>query len=109
MPRLADWCAVYIRDGERIRTVAVARSNPKKVELAVESIRPALPHGSRREMRASPGSSAPARSQLTHRITREMVEKAAPDADFTRIIFDELGLRSALTVRCGRGAGSSAR
>ena len=27
-----------------------------------------------------------------------MVEAAAPDAEFTRIIFDELGLRSALTV-----------
>ena len=27
-----------------------------------------------------------------------MVEVAAPDAEFTRLIFDELGLRSALTV-----------
>ena len=27
-----------------------------------------------------------------------MVEAAAPDAEFTRVIFDELGLRSALTV-----------
>jgi serine phosphatase RsbU (regulator of sigma subunit) len=38
------------------------------------------------------------RSQLTPRLTREMLEAAAPDAEYARVIFDELGLRSALTV-----------
>jgi PAS domain S-box-containing protein len=96
VPRLADWCAVYIREGGRIRTVAVAHGDPKKIELAMELDRryPTDPDG-------QAGVAAVIRtgaSQLTSRITREMVEQAAPDADFTRIIFDELGLRSALTV-----------
>ena len=96
VPRLADWCAVYIRDGSGIRTVAVAHSDPKKVELAMELDRryPTDPDGDA----GVAGVIRTGTSQLTHRITREMVEKAAPDADFTRIIFDELGLRSALTV-----------
>ena len=58
VPRLADWCAVYIRDGSAIRTVAVAHSDPKKVELAMELDRryPTDPDA----RAASPGSSAPA-------------------------------------------------
>ena len=96
VPRLADWCAVYIKDGGEIRTVAVAHSDPKKIELAREL---------NRRYPTDPDSEAGVAGvirtgtpQLTPRITREMVEKAAPNADFPRIIFDELGLRSALTV-----------
>ena len=36
VPRLADWCAVYIRDGTRIRTVALEHSDPRKIELGLE-------------------------------------------------------------------------
>ena len=96
VPRLADWCAVYIRDGTRIRTVALEHSDPRKIELGLELNRryPTDPDGDAGValvMRTG-------RSQLTPRLTREMVEAAAPDAEFTRLIFDELGLRSALTV-----------
>ena len=36
MPRLADWCAVYIREGDGIRIVAVAHADADKVKLAWE-------------------------------------------------------------------------
>ncbi len=96
VPRLADWCAVDIREGSRIRTVALAHSDPAKTELGLELNRryptdPESDAGVALVMRTG-------RSQLTPRLTREMVEAAAPDAEFTRLIFDELGLRSALTV-----------
>jgi serine phosphatase RsbU (regulator of sigma subunit)/PAS domain-containing protein len=96
VPRLADWCAVYIRDGTRIRAVALEHSDPRKIELGLELNRryPTDPDGDAGValvMRTG-------QSQLTPRLTRAMVEAAAPDAEFTRLIFDELGLRSALTV-----------
>jgi PAS domain S-box-containing protein len=95
-PRLADWCVVYIREGTRIRTVALEHSDPRKKELALDLNRryPTDPDGEAGValvMRTG-------RSQLTPRLTREMLEAAAPDAEYARVIFDELGLRSALTV-----------
>ena len=36
VPRLADWCVVYIREGSRIRTVALEHSDPKKIELGLD-------------------------------------------------------------------------
>ncbi len=96
VPRLADWCVVYIREGSRIRTVALEHSDPKKIELGLDLNRryPTDPDGEAGValvMRTG-------RSQLTPRLTREMLEAAAPDAEYARVIFDELGLRSALTV-----------
>jgi len=94
VPRLADWCVVYVLEGARLRTVSIEHTNPDLVELARELDRrypTDLDSGVGRVI-------ATGESQLTARITREMVEAAAPDADFTRIIYDELGLRSALTV-----------
>ena len=96
VPRLADWCVVYVREGTRIRTVALEHSDPRKKELGLELNRryPTDPEGEAGValvMRTG-------RSQLTPRLTREMLEAAAPDAEYARVIFDELGLRSALTV-----------
>jgi serine phosphatase RsbU (regulator of sigma subunit) len=96
VPRLADWCGVYIRDGRQIRVVAVAHTDPQKVELAWEF--------SRRyptDVDAEGGVAQVMRtgeSILTPNLTREMLEAVAPDADFTRIVYDELGLRSIVTV-----------
>jgi serine phosphatase RsbU (regulator of sigma subunit)/PAS domain-containing protein len=94
VPRLADWCVVYVLEGGRLRTVSIEHTNPDLVELAQELERryPADLDGSVGRVITT------GESQLTARITREMVEAAAPDPDFTRIIYDELGLRSALTV-----------
>ncbi len=96
VPRLADWCAVYIREGDGIRIVAVAHSDADKVKLAWDfSERYPTDLGSdagvAQVIRAG-------ESQLTPRITRAMVEAAAPDSEFARIVYDELGLRSVLTV-----------
>jgi serine phosphatase RsbU (regulator of sigma subunit)/PAS domain-containing protein len=94
VPRLADWCVVYVLEGTRLRTVAIEHSDPGRVELArdLERRYPAdLSGGVGRVIDTG-------ESQLTPRITREMVAASAPDAEFTRIIFDELGLHSALTV-----------
>jgi serine phosphatase RsbU (regulator of sigma subunit)/PAS domain-containing protein len=96
VPRLADWCVVYIRDGARIRTVALEHSDPRKIELGWE-----LNRRYPTDLDRDAGVAQVMRtgvSQLTPSLTREMVAAAAPDAQFTRIIFDELGLRSALTV-----------
>jgi serine phosphatase RsbU (regulator of sigma subunit)/PAS domain-containing protein len=94
VPRLADWCVVYMLEGARLRTVSIEHTDPERVVLAEELDRrypTDLDGGVGRVI--STGE-----SQLTPRITREMIEAAAPDGDFTRIIYDELGLRSALTV-----------
>jgi serine phosphatase RsbU (regulator of sigma subunit)/PAS domain-containing protein len=94
VPRLADWCVVYVLEGAGLRTVAIEHTDSGRVELARELDRrypTDLEGGVGRVVETG-------QSQLTARITREMVDAAAPDADFTRIIFDELGLRSALTV-----------
>ncbi|HEY3764533.1 MAG TPA: GAF domain-containing protein, partial [Gaiellales bacterium] len=96
VPRLADWCVVHIRDGSRIRTVALEHSDPAKIELGLELQRryPTDPDGESgvaEVMRTGV-------SVLTRRITREMAVAAAPDSEFAGIVFDQLGLRSALTV-----------
>jgi len=94
VPRLADWCVVYVLEGARVRTVSIEHTDAERVELARELERrypTDLDGGVGRVISTG-------QSQLTARITREMVEAAAPDPDFTRIVYDELGLRSALTV-----------
>jgi serine phosphatase RsbU (regulator of sigma subunit)/PAS domain-containing protein len=96
VPRLADWCGVYVRDGRSIRIVAVAHADPRKVELARDFSRryptdPGAEGGVAQVMRTG-------ESILTPNLTRDMVEAIAPDADFTRIVYDELGLRSIVTV-----------
>ena len=94
VPRLADWCVVYVLEAGRLRTVAIEHSAPGRVDLArdLERRYPTdLSGGVGRVIETG-------ESQLTPRITREMIDAAAPDGDFTRIIFDELGLHSALTV-----------
>lgn len=94
VPRLADWCVVYVLEGERLRTVSIEHTDPQQVALAQE-----LEQRYPTDLDGGVGRViATGESQLTPHISREMVEAAAPDADFTRIIFDELVLRSALTV-----------
>jgi serine phosphatase RsbU (regulator of sigma subunit)/PAS domain-containing protein len=96
VPRLADWCAVYIREDDAIRIVAVAHADPDKVKLARDFSEryPTDPGSDAGVARVIRGGE----SQLTPRITRAMVEAAAPDPEFARIVYDELGLRSVLTV-----------
>ncbi|GGO30099.1 GAF domain-containing protein [Deinococcus humi] len=42
VPAVADWCAVYLPNGEELRVVAVAHQKPEKVEL-VRAVTTAMP------------------------------------------------------------------
>jgi serine phosphatase RsbU (regulator of sigma subunit)/uncharacterized protein YigA (DUF484 family) len=95
VPTLADWCAVEVLDGGRLRTLAVAHVDPAKVALAEQLQRryPADPNG-------PTGSANVVRtrvSELYAEITDEMIVAGARDAEHLRAS-RELGLRSALVV-----------
>src|SRR5579859_3502602 len=70
VPRLADWCVVYVADGGGIRTVALEHSDPGKVErgLALNRRYPVDADGDSGVARVI----RTGRSQLTAEITREM-------------------------------------
>jgi GAF domain-containing protein len=95
VPTLADWCAVEVLDGGRLRTLAVAHVDPAKVALAEEL---------QRRYPSDPGAATgPANvvrtkvSEVYPEITDEMVVAGARDAEHLRVS-RELGLRSALVV-----------
>jgi PAS domain S-box-containing protein len=95
VPRLADWCAVDLLEDGEIRSVAVAHSNPAKVELARDLQQrypsdPDAPSGAPAVIRSG-------RSELYPEITDELLAAAAPAAETLEMI-RELGLVSAMTV-----------
>jgi PAS domain S-box-containing protein len=95
IPRLADWCAVDLLEDGEIKPVAVAHSNPAKVELARDLQRrypsdPDAPAGAPVVIRSG-------RSELYPAVTEELLEAVAPAADALEII-RELGLVSAMAV-----------
>jgi PAS domain S-box-containing protein len=95
VPRVADWCLVYIRERDGIRTVAAAHTDPEKVSIAREFAE---------RYQTDPAGEGVGRvirtgeSQLLPIITRESIDAAAPDPEFTMIVWEELGIRSAVTV-----------
>ena len=96
VPALADWCTVYMREGDEIRLVAMSHTDPSRIALA-EEFNERYPI----DIESSAGAAGVIRSgvsQLTPVITREMLEEAAPDDEFVRIVADELRLHSVLTV-----------
>jgi PAS domain S-box-containing protein len=95
VPRLADWAAVDLLDDGEIKPVAVAHSNPAKVELARDLQRryptdPDAPAGSPAVIRSGT-------AQLHSEITEELLETVAP-ADDALETLRELGLVSAMAV-----------
>src|SRR6185312_5031922 len=95
VPRFADWCAVDVLEEGRIRQVAVAHVDPKKVAYAHELQRrwppdPNAPTGSPAVIRSG-------KAELFPEITQELVEAVVTDRDQLHVL-RELGLRSALTV-----------
>jgi len=95
VPRFADWCGVdVIEDGE-IRAVAVAHTDPTKVEMARElrrkyPIRPGDPTGLSAVLRTG-------RAELYEQIPEETLVRAARDEEHLRIL-RELELRSVVIV-----------
>jgi signal transduction histidine kinase/PAS domain-containing protein len=101
VPSFADWCAVDVKEEEKIRQVAVAHVNPAKVKFAHEMRRrypPDLqaPTGVANVMRTG-------RSELYEDIPDALLVKGTRDAEHLRIA-RELGLRSLMMVPLvGRG------
>jgi hypothetical protein len=102
VPRLADWCVVYILEGRALRNLAVAHADPAKVEWAREVGRryppdPDAPAGVARVLRSG-------RPELVEEVAPEMVAAAARDEDHLRLLLG-LGLRSVIVVPlAARGA-----
>jgi len=95
VPRLADWCVVYIiRDGE-LQRLAMAHVDPAREKLAWEASRRYPP-----DMKGA-GSIArvlqTGKAELYPDITDEMIAGAARDAEHLGYI-RELGLRSGMLV-----------
>jgi len=96
VPRLADWCAIdMIDESGEIVQVAVAHSDPAKVELA-HQLRERYPP----DLNATTGLPAIIRggpAELYKDIPDEMLVAAARDEEHLRII-REVGLRSGMAV-----------
>jgi PAS domain S-box-containing protein len=95
IPRLADWCAVDLLEDGEIKPVAVAHSNPAKVEQARDLQRrfpadPDAPAGSPAVIRSG-------KAQLLAEVTEELLESVAPADDALKTL-RELGLVSAMAV-----------
>jgi signal transduction histidine kinase len=95
VPDLADWCAVDVRDEERIRRLAVAHSDPEKVELAHALNREYPPDPTRRQ--GVPEVLRTGQSELHEQITDEMLAASIDDPNVLEIA-RALGLRSVMIV-----------
>ncbi len=94
VPRLADWCSVSVPERGSLINVAVAHSDPARMELARQYLdtypsRPGDVTGPARVI-------ATGQSQFIEHVTDEMID-AIPDADRRRLLRD-LGLISVITV-----------
>jgi signal transduction histidine kinase/ActR/RegA family two-component response regulator len=96
VPSFADWATVDLAEGDRtLRRVAVAHTDPTKVELAHELHRrfppdPAAPQGVWNILRTG-------RAEIVPDITDDLLAQSAQDEDLLRII-RELGLKSYIGV-----------
>ena len=102
VPQLADWCAVALPDGHGfIRTVAVAHTDPEKVEFARR-----LGERYPSRMDAVSGTALAIRegtSQLANEITDEMLAEVAQDPEHLELLL-HVGMRAGLTVPLSTGA-----
>ena len=96
VPKLADWCSVAVIEAPgRLERIAVAHSDPARLELAREYNRrfpPDLsdPHGSAEVIRSG-------KSQLVAEVTPDMLRMAAKSEQHYRAIL-ELGMKSVIVV-----------
>jgi PAS domain S-box-containing protein len=98
VPALADWCSVSVPHGDLLEPVAVAHSDPKMVELAVEYAqrwpsRLDAPDGAAEVMRSG-------EPQLIPEITEELFDQAPLEED-QRAELRKLGLYSVIVVPLG--------
>jgi PAS domain S-box-containing protein len=94
--RLADWCAVEIvEEGGRTRQIAVAHTDPAKIEFARELSRRYPPD--RDATTGVPNVLRTGKSEFYPEIPDEMLTAAARDEEHLKLIRD-LGMRSAMIV-----------
>ncbi|PYE53772.1 GAF domain-containing protein [Deinococcus yavapaiensis] len=95
VPDLADWCAVYVPDGEELRVLAMAHQDPAKVELLRDTIT-AVPL----RLDASGGAPQVLRTGepfFVPVVTTAMIDALGRDPQHTRQLHT-LGLRSYMGV-----------
>ncbi|HET7529400.1 MAG TPA: SpoIIE family protein phosphatase [Mycobacteriales bacterium] len=95
VPRLADWCAIQLLEGERLETVALTHFDPAKAAWAAE-----MSARYPTDMTAPSGAPNVIRtgvSELYPDIPEELVEAAAVDEEHLRIL-REFGISSGLVV-----------
>jgi PAS domain S-box-containing protein len=96
VPQLADWCVLHVlEDGETLRQIAVAHSDPAKVELALQAQQrypPNLdaPHGIGQVLRSG-------QPEFFSNITAEMLAAGARDEEHLKRL-KELGMKSVVIV-----------
>ena len=95
VPRLADWCAIQLLEGDALNTVALTHVDPEKVQwaLAVSAKYPSdmnAPTGAANVIRTG-------RSELYPFIPPELLEAGAENEEHLRLIH-EFGLSSGLVV-----------
>jgi PAS domain S-box-containing protein len=95
VPYLADWCLIDLKSGERIERVAVAHSDPARVERVWEVVRraPVNPDASEGVSKVIRGGRAEFLPELSDRV----LAAAFPDAEKLAFV-KQLGLRSAMIV-----------
>jgi PAS domain S-box-containing protein len=95
VPRLADWCSVTLPDGDRLRSVAVAHTDPAKVAYA-ERYQERYPT----RLDDAGGASRVLRDgvpELVNDVDEALLEAAVPDPE-QRAALAELGLRAGMIV-----------
>jgi serine phosphatase RsbU (regulator of sigma subunit)/anti-sigma regulatory factor (Ser/Thr protein kinase) len=95
VPRLADWCSIQLREGDRLLPVAIAHVDPDKVRWA-RDVNERYPT----DINAAGGSGQVLRtgvSLLVSDIPDELLQTAAVDTDHLSAI-RQIGMRSGLTV-----------
>jgi PAS domain S-box-containing protein len=95
IPFLADWCAVHIVENDRLRMLAIAHRDPRKVEFAKELDQrypadPAAPHGVWQAIRTR-------KPTLCGEVADEELERASRDGEHLSRL-RALALTSALLV-----------
>jgi PAS domain S-box-containing protein len=95
VPRIADWCAVDVLEGGRIRRLAVAHSDPAMEQLAWEVAQrfptdPAAERGVARVLRTGEPEFAP-------ELPADLLRQVSRDEEHFRIL-QRVGLKSAMIV-----------
>jgi signal transduction histidine kinase len=101
VPRFADWCVVDLVEAGELRRLAVAHTDPAKVEFAHELNRRYPPR--RDDARGVWGVINSGEPLLYPVIEDTLLQQAARDEQHLSIL-REVGLRSAMIVPLGRGA-----